>query len=59
MRRLMSAVDRRDGSHHGGSRGTQSPHGDRETWRSSGCSKSVIDEGIRERAGQSDPEHDR
>ena len=37
----------------------QSPHGDRETSDPLACFKGVIDEGDGERAGQSDPEHDR
>jgi hypothetical protein len=48
-------VDRGDGRHHGGSRGTQSPHGDGEISDPLACFKGVIDEGIRERAGQSTP----
>ena len=35
------------------------PHGGRQTGDPLACSKSVVDEGGGERAGQSDPEHDR
>src|SRR3984885_7331583 len=52
-------VDRGDRTHHRSPRRNQTPHGGRQTGDPLACSKSVIDEGIRERAGQSDPEHDR
>src|SRR5580704_19006107 len=52
-------VDRGDRTHHRSPRRNQSPHGDRETGDPLACSKSVVDEGGGERAGQSDPEHDR
>jgi hypothetical protein len=45
--------------HYRGSRRNQSPHGDRETSDPLACFNGVIDEGDSERAGQSDPEHDR
>ena len=37
----------------------KAPHGGRETSDPLACFKSLVDEGSRERAGQSDPEHDR
>jgi hypothetical protein len=52
-------VDRGDRTHHRSSRRSQTPHGGRQTGDPLACFKGVIDEGIRERAGQSDPEHDR
>ena len=52
-------VDRGDRSHHGSPRRNQPSHGRRETSDSLACSMSVVDEGGGERAGQSDPEHDR
>jgi hypothetical protein len=52
-------VDRGDRRHRCGSRRNQSPHGDRETSDPLASFKGVIDEGEGERAGQSDPEHDR
>ena len=52
-------VDRGDRRQHCGSCRNQSPHGGRETSDSLACFKGVIDEGDGERAGQSDPEHDR
>ena len=57
--RLMSASIAATARHHRSPRRNQSPHGDRETGDPLACSKGVIDEGGGERAGQSDPEHDR
>src|SRR5580700_3998890 len=52
-------VDRGDRTHHRSPRRNQTPHGGRQTGDPLACSKSVVDEGGGERAGQSDPEHDR
>ena len=57
--RLMSASIAATARHYRNPRRNQSPHGDRETGDPLACSKSVVDEGDGERAGQSDPEHDR
>jgi hypothetical protein len=52
-------IDRGDRCHHCGSCRNQPPHGGRETSDPLACFKGVIDEGGGERAGESDPEHDR
>ena len=52
-------IDRSNRRHYGSSRRNQTPHGGRETSYPLACSKSVVNEGGGERAGQSDPEHDR
>ncbi len=57
--RLMSASIAATARHHGSPRRNQSPHGGRETGDPLACFKSLVDEGGGERAGQSDPEHDR
>ena len=57
--RLISASIAATARHHSGARSTQTAHGGGEASDPLACSKSLVDEGCGERAGQSDPEHDR